>query len=115
MSFIGTDGVPASLLREVDPVDPEAFYRQLLREMRLMYTGAGLVHGDLSEYNVMVWEEAPVIFDVSQSVVIAHPMSDTLIRRDIGNVNAYFSRLGVETFDAKTMERWVKGGAEDLS
>lgn len=114
MSFIGRDGVPAPLLREIDPADPEAFYGQLLNEMRLMYTGARLVHGDLSEYNIMVWEDAPVIFDVSQAVLAAHPMSDALIRRDIGNVNAYFSKLGVKVADAEAMERWVKGGAEDL-
>ncbi|MFQ6052873.1 MAG: serine protein kinase RIO [Candidatus Bathyarchaeia archaeon] len=115
MTFIGTDGVPAPLLKDVDPVDPEAFYMQLLREVRLLYTGAGLVHGDLSEYNVMVWEEAPVVFDVSQAVLIAHPISDALIRRDIANVNAYFNRLGVATFDARALERWIKGGTEDLS
>ena len=115
MSFIGRDGIPASLLREVDPVDPEAFYKGLLREMRLLYTRAGLVHGDLSEYNIMVWEEEPVIFDISQAVLKAHPMSDALIRRDIDNVNAYFNKLGVEVIDAEKMERWVKGGAEDLS
>jgi len=115
MSFIGSDGVPAPLLREVDLADPEAFYRRLLREMRLMYTGAHLVHGDLSEYNIMVWEDAPVIFDVSQAVLKVHPMSDALIRRDISNVNAYFSRAGVEVIDAEKVELWVKGGAEDLS
>ena len=114
MEFIGADGVPAPLLREVDPADPEEFYRQLLEEMRLLYTAANLVHGDLSEYNVMVWEEAPVIFDVSQTVLKVHPLSDALIRRDIGNVNSYFSRLGVDVTDAETLEQWVKGGAEDL-
>jgi len=115
MSFIGRDGVPAPLLREVDPSDPEAFYKQLLREMRMLYTQVQLVHGDLSEYNIMVWEDVPVIFDISQAVLKAHPMSDVLIRRDIDNVNSYFSRLGVEVVDAKSLEQWVKGGAEDLS
>jgi len=114
MSFIGRDGVPAPLLREATPADPEAFYRQLLQQMRLLYTGARLIHGDLSEYNIMVWEEAPVIFDISQAVLTAHPMSDALVRRDIYNVNAYFRRLGVEVIDAEKVELWVKGGAEDL-
>jgi len=115
MTFIGKDGIPAPLLREVEPVDPEAFYGRLLREVRLLYTLGGLVHGDLSEYNIMVWEDEPVIFDVSQAVLRAHPLSDALIRRDIGNVNGYFNRLGVEVFEAEKMERWVKGEAEHLS
>ena len=114
MGFIGVDGVPAPLLREADPKDPENFYHRLLGEIRLLYTSANLVHGDLSEYNVMVWEDAPVVFDVSQAVLVAHPLSDALIRRDIENVNSYFSRLGVEVMDAETLETWVKGGAEGL-
>lgn len=114
MSFIGRDGVPAPLLREVEPVDPETFYGRLLREMRLLYTRVGLVHGDLSEYNVMVWEGDPVIFDISQAVLRVHPMSDELILRDIKNVNSYFKKQGVEVIDTDKVERWVKGGAEDL-
>ncbi|KYH38783.1 MAG: serine/threonine kinase [Candidatus Bathyarchaeota archaeon B23] len=114
MGFIGHDGVPAPLLREATPGDPEAFYRRLLREVRLLYTGAGLVHGDLSEYNIMIWEEEPVIFDISQAVLLDHPLSNQLLRRDLDNINAYFSELGVEVLDVEEIERWVRGGAEDL-
>jgi len=114
MGFIGRDGVPAPLLREATPRDPEDFYHRLLREVKLLYTGAGLVHGDLSEYNIMIWEEKPVIFDISQAVLLDHPLSDQLLRRDIVNINAYFSELGVEVLDVETIERWVRGGAEDL-
>ncbi|MCD6479506.1 serine protein kinase RIO [Candidatus Bathyarchaeota archaeon] len=114
MGFIGRDGVPAPLLREATPRDPEDFYHRLLREVRLLYTGAGLVHGDLSEYNIMIWEEKPVIFDISQAVLLDHPLSDQLLRRDIVNINAYFSELGVEVLDVEIIERWVRGGAEDL-
>ena len=115
MTFIGEDGVPAPLLREVDPEDPTAFYSHLLDAMKLMYTGAGLVHGDLSEYNVMVWEERPVIFDVSQAMLTFHPLAETLLTRDIRNVNNYFSRLGIEVHDPEKMEGWIKGESEDLS
>ncbi len=114
MSFIGKDGVPAPLLREVDLDDPDAFYRKVLEQIRLLYKSAGLVHGDLSEYNVMVWEDAPVIFDVSQAVLAAHPLSDEFLERDIKTVNDYFKRLGVEAIGIETVEAWVKGGTEEL-
>jgi RIO kinase 1 len=115
MTFIGEDGVPAPLLREVNLTDPNDFYIKLLNETRLLYTKANLVHGDLSEYNVMVWEKAPVIFDVSQALLKTHPLSDSLLQRDLANVNTYFIRLGVEVFDASDVEQWVKGGTENLS
>ena len=115
MTFIGLDGVPAPLLREVDPSDPDDFYLKLLNETRLLYTKGGLVHGDLSEYNVMVWEEAPVIFDVSQAMLTSHPLSESLIQRDISNVNSYFGRLGVDVFDDENLELWITGESEDLS
>lgn len=115
MSFIGEDGVPAPLLREIDPEDPVEFYHKLLGEVRLFYTNAGLVHGDLSEYNIMVWENSPVIFDVSQALLMEHPLAAPLLRRDISNVNTYFGRLGVDVIDSQNVEMWVKGESEDLS
>ena len=114
MTFIGTDGVPAPLLREVDPLDPEDFYRKLLDDVKALYDKARIVHGDLSEYNIMVWEETPIIFDVSQAMLTSHPLSDTLIQRDITNINSYFGRLGVETQDQEELEQWIKGEPEEL-
>ena len=115
MSFIGEDGVPAPLLREIDPEDPSAFYFKILEEARLLYTKAGVVHGDLSEYNIMVWEEVPVIFDVSQALLLDHPLAAPLLKRDISNINTYFNRLGVDVIDSEDVETWIKGESEDLS
>ncbi len=115
MSFIGEDGVPAPLLREIEPANPKDFYYKLLDEARLLYVKAGLVHGDLSEYNIMVWEAAPVIFDVSQALLNEHPLADPLLIRDISNVNTYFSRLGVDVVDSGAVEMWIKGESEELS
>jgi len=114
MAFIGTNGVPAPLLRDIELSDPSAFYRSLLKEIKLLYSKAGLVHGDLSEYNIMVWEDAPIIFDVSQAVLIAHPLSGDLLSRDIERVNKYFEGLGVDVPATVEVERWIKGGAEEL-
>ncbi len=68
MTFIGNDGEPAPLLREIDPYDPQDFYMKLLKEIRLLYTQAGLVHGDLSEYNLLWHDNQVYVIDVSQSV-----------------------------------------------
>jgi len=110
MTFIGFDGVPAPLLRELPLEAPDDFYDRLTDEMRALYQRAGLVHGDLSEYNIMVWENKPVIFDVSQAMLINHPLAPSLLQHDVETVNAYFVRLGVEVYDNKELEEWVKSG-----
>ena len=114
MTFIGDDGVPAPLLREVDPIDPQIFYDQVIEQMQIMWQKAGLAHGDLSEYNIMVWEQKPVIFDVSQAMLTIHPMASILIERDIKNINNYFKRIGVKIKDSTQLKEWITGGTEDI-
>jgi len=114
MTFIGENGEPAPLLREQEPQDPQAFYEAVLDGMRLLWQRAGLAHGDLSEYNIMNYKEAPVIFDVSQAMLTVHPMANMLIERDIDNVNGYFRRLDADTRDPEELKEWITGGATDL-
>ena len=106
MEFVGEDGVRAPLLREKPPSDPERMYRQLLEHVKKLYK-AGLVHGDLSEYNIMNWMEKPVIFDISQSVTLEHPMAARFLRRDIENLNRFFQGLGIEVKDLDELYRWI--------
>lgn len=95
MEFIGKNGVNAASLKEKAPNDPEKVYGILLTYIERLYRKAELVHGDLSEYNIMMWKGKPVIFDVAQAVPTSHPMSDFFLRRDLANVNRFFKRLGV--------------------
>jgi len=114
MTFIGEDGIPAPLLRERVPEDPQTFYEQVLDEMQLMWQKAGLAHGDLSEYNIMISDEKPVIFDVSQAMLTIHPLAQVLVERDIQNVNYNFKRLGAEIRDPRELKEWITGGTEDI-
>jgi RIO kinase 1 len=114
MTFIGKDGVSAPLLREKNPIEPQKFYNSVLEEMRLMWQQAGLAHGDLSEYNIMIQKEQPVIFDVSQAMLTIHPMAKMLIERDIQNINYFFSKLGADIQEPDELKEWITGGTEDL-
>jgi RIO kinase 1 len=96
MEFIGKDGVSAPSMKERRPENPEKTYRTLLTYLHKLYKKANLVHGDLSEYNIMIWKGHPVLFDMSQAVLLEHPMADYLLRRDLTNLNKFFSRLGVK-------------------
>jgi RIO kinase 1 len=96
MEFIGEDGVCAPSLKEKPPKNPAKVYEAILAYLKRLYMKARLVHGDLSEYNIMMWRNRPIIFDMSQAVPLVHPMADSLLRRDLTNLNKYFGRLGVE-------------------
>ena len=107
MEFVGKDGVSAPSLKEQVPSNPEWVYRRLLSSIKRLYCKADLVHGDLSEYNIMVWKEKPVIFDMSQSVPTSHPMAKFWLERDLANVNRFFSRFDVKVLSTDEAYRQV--------
>jgi len=109
MEFIGKNGVSAPSLREQPVSDPEKVYTRLLTSIARLYRKAELVHGDLSEYNIMIWKGKPVIFDLSQAVPTSHPMASFLLRRDLTNVNRFFSRLEVKVVPVEEAFKQVVG------
>jgi len=109
MEFIGKDGEPAPSLKEKTPNNPQKAYETLLGYLQKLYQKAELVHGDLSEYNIMIWNGRTVIFDVAQAVLLVHPMADDLLRRDLTIVNKYFGRLGVKVLSFDECYRRVTG------
>ncbi len=109
MEFIGKNGISAPSMKEQPPENPERIYRTLITYLKRLYQKAGLVHGDLSEYNIMIWMGRPVLFDMSQAVPLSHPMAGFLLNRDIANINKFFSRLGVEVLPPNEFYRVVTG------
>jgi RIO kinase 1 len=57
----------------------------------------------------MMWKGKPVIFDVSQAVPTSHPMAEFFLRRDLANVNRFFSRLGVKVLPIDEAYKQVVG------
>ncbi|MEM2079628.1 MAG: serine protein kinase RIO, partial [Nitrososphaerota archaeon] len=99
MSFIGHDGVPAPLLKDLDLDlgELERIFKKLLEDLRKMFQKARLVHGDLSEYNVMIWEGTHYIIDVSQAVTLDHPNAIEYLTRDLANLIKFFDKRGLPT------------------
>jgi RIO kinase 1 len=96
MEYIGTDeGGRAKRLAEVDVNNPETAYHVVREYIRRLYT-AGLVHGDLSEYNIVVEDGELVVIDLGQAVTVHHPNSDMFLQRDCHNVAKFFSRQGLD-------------------
>ena len=111
MQFIGKDGVTAPVLKEEPPKNPAEVYEQLLEFICLLYQKAKLVHGDISEYNVMIWRNRPVLFDVAQAVPLEHPMADSFLRRDLNNLYRYFRKQGVAVLSEEEAYKRVTSGS----
>lgn len=107
MEFIGKGGVRASTLKEQPPDNPEKVYKLIVTYLKRLYQKAKIVHGDLSEYNMMMWKGRPVIFDVSQSVSTQHPLADSMLKRDLANVNRFFRRLNVDVIPDEELYKKV--------
>lgn len=109
MEFIGKDGVSAPSFKELPPENPEKVYKVIVTYLKRLYQKAKIVHGDLSEYNMMLWNDKPVIFDVSQSVSTQHPLAEFMLRRDLANVNRFFKRQDVEVIPDEELYKKVVG------
>jgi len=109
MEFIGENGVSAPSMKEMPPKNPGKIYETLLVYLQRLYSKAELVHGDLSEYNIMIWRGRPVLFDVSQAVLLSHPMAESLLRRDLTNLNKYFGRLSLQVPSVEECYKRVTG------
>jgi RIO kinase 1 len=108
MEFIGDakSNLPAPLIKNIEIPSPVKTFNEIIRMIETGYTEAGLVHADLSEYNIL-WMKKPVIIDVSQAVLIVHDNAKKYLFRDIQNITRYFTKLGVETEDPEVIARHI--------
>jgi len=110
MEFIGDETGAAPQLRNVELDDYDEFFGLVWDAVEKMVVGARLIHGDLSEYNILVKDGKPVIIDLGQGVVSDHPMAVEWLKRDVTNLSKYFRKKGVLA-DADTL---VKGLLEEV-
>jgi Serine/threonine protein kinase involved in cell cycle control len=97
MEFIGDEEGDAALpMRHSDIENPEKLLNKVINNMKLLYKKAGLVHGDLSSYNILIQDNEPVIIDISQGMTKDHPIAEELLNRDIENITKDFKKLGIK-------------------
>ena len=95
------EGYSAARLGEVELEAGQAreFHQVLVRQVVLMLC-CGLIHGDLSPYNVLVGPEGPVVIDFPQVVSAGgNNNARTMLLRDVNNLTAYLGRSAPELFD----------------
>jgi RIO kinase 1 len=97
MEFIGDDnGSPSRLMRQSKISNPQYVADKIIDYVKKLYNDAELVHGDLSGFNILMQENEPVIIDLSQGLVVDHPISLELLNRDIENLIKDFKKMGIE-------------------
>ncbi|MHA1986157.1 MAG: serine protein kinase RIO [Promethearchaeota archaeon] len=100
MEYIGFESIPAPKLKDIrKPKDSVNLFSEILDFIKQLYRKAKLVHGDLSEFNILYHNQKPVIIDISQAVSTQHPKAEVYLARDIKNIFNFFDKLGIKTSD----------------
>lgn len=98
MTYIGDREQAAPQLRDLRPSDEELeeLWRQLRAALGQMLMN-DVVHGDLSAYNVLVWEGTPTVIDFPQAVdPKLNRHAEELLRRDVRRLGEWFTRRGLD-------------------
>lgn len=109
MRLIGTYDAPAPRLRDAVINDLEGCYMQCVNIIRNMYRDAGLIHADLSEFNLLYHEDVVYVIDVGQSVETGHENAQRFLIMDINNLNSFFSKKGVNVIRGNDLFEDVTG------
>ncbi len=90
------DAAPRLNDMQFTPEQARAHHATLIREVVRMLA-AGVVHGDLSEFNILVGADGPVIIDLPQAVDAAgNNHASAMLERDVANLRHYFGRFAPE-------------------
>ncbi|KAM0905720.1 hypothetical protein ACQ4PT_017201 [Festuca glaucescens] len=109
MEFIGKNGCNAPRLKDAGLPDDKlrVAYFEIVTTMRTLYQKCKLVHGDLSEYNILYYEGHLYIIDVSQSVDLDHPLALDFLKEDCLHVNDFFEKRGVAVMTVTELFNFV--------
>ena len=106
------------LQKYFSPSDPLGILKKILNVLKVAYTKVRLVHGDLSEYNIIVSkqgnEEKPYIIDWPQYLYVDDPLHELLLERDIKYLINFFKRRYGVVIDFRNALRFVKGEIDEV-
>jgi RIO kinase 2 len=100
----------AELVNYIEIPNPEKVFEEILFNMRKSYLEAGVIHADLSEFNVILKPDWHIlIIDWPQFVKKDHPDAERLLKRDVKNVVQFFRRKFVLETKFNDALAYVKG------
>jgi RIO kinase 1 len=110
LEYLGDDERIAPQLKDSMPKDKEEikkFSDDIIENVRLLYKKAGLVHADLSEFNILNLNGKPVLIDFSQTTPIDNMNSNEYMERDIANLVRFFKKHGLALDPEKVKKKIV--------
>lgn len=101
MSFVGEGTFPAPRIIDTNLKHPQKTYDSIIKEMKKL-SKVKLVHGDLSVYNIL-FPDRPVLIDFSHSTTPKSQIAPELLKRDVENINSYFSKLNIRVIKSEKL------------
>lgn len=102
MSYIRGANLNRCILEE-----PDRIYKEILEQVRNAYR-AGFIHGDLSEYNVMIEDGTVWIIDWPQWVTPKHSNAEAVLEHDMDTITSYFNKKYNTKYDKDEAIKFVK-------
>ncbi|MBN1175252.1 serine protein kinase RIO [Candidatus Woesearchaeota archaeon] len=93
--FIDDEGEAAPQLKDSHLENPQETFDEIVEMMKQLFK-TGLIHGDLSEFNILMQHGKPVFIDFSQATAKEAPNAKELLKRDIENICRFFRKQGVK-------------------
>lgn len=106
LEFIGNNGVIAPKLKDAKPKNPKEFLGKIIENMKKLHK-AGLVHADLSAFNILNYNEKPVFIDFSQCTTLDSSRADEYLNRDVKNICNFFKKIGLVADPLKVKEKII--------
>lgn len=118
MTYHGDDYQAAPALQQISlkPREARRLFDDVLRNVEILLQH-GLIHGDLSAYNILYWDDQITLIDFPQvTSVDANRNAETILQRDVRRVCEYFARQGVRS-DPTAIARgfWERYGVPDVA
>jgi RIO kinase 1 len=98
---------PAPQLKDKLPKNPKKFADEIIKSVKKLYD-SGLVHADLSEFNILNHNEKPYLIDFSQATTTKDSESMEYLERDLKNLSNFFKKLNVDLDIAEIKKEIIK-------
>ena len=104
LEFIGNKDKVSDRLSVDSPKKPKEFFDKIIKNMKNLYK-AGLVHADLSPFDILNHNQEPVFIDFSQATPLASSRAKEFLKRDIKNICTFFRKLKLKVDETQVLKK----------